>query len=212
MSDMERWAAVDRYVDDLVVRPDRTMEQATSATAEAGMPPIAVSAAQGKLLHLIARMSGARRILEIGTLGGYSTIWLARALPPEGRLISLEIDPRHAEVARANLAEAGLADRAEVQVGPALATLEKLAQDRQGDFDLTFIDADKVNIPEYFGWAVTLSRPGAAIVVDNVVRNGELIDTGSHDPSVQGVRRFHEQLAGMADRVSLATSFTLSFS
>ena len=155
------------------------------------MPAISVSPPQGKLLHLIARALGARRILEIGTLAGYSAIWMGRALPPDGRLITLEVDGHHAEVARKNIARADLSDRVEVRIGAALDTLPKLA----GPFDLTFIDADKANIPEYFSWAQRLSRKGSVIIVDNVVRNGAVIEENSSDPAVLGVRRLNDQLA-----------------
>ena len=197
-----QWTAADDFVTDLVVRPDRALESAQAATAEAGMPPIAVSAPQGKLLAILARMVGAEKILEIGTLGAYSTIWMARALPAGGKLISLELDPKHAEVARRNLAGAGLEGVAEVRVGPALETLPGLGP--EGPFDLTFIDADKANIPAYFDWAVRLSRPGSVVVVDNVVRNGALVDSATTDENVRGVRRLHEALA--SDRRVTATT------
>jgi predicted O-methyltransferase YrrM len=150
---------------------------------------------QGKLLHLWARMIGARSILEVGTLGGYSTIWLARALPPGGRLVTLEAEPRHAEVAVANLERAGVADRVDVVVGKALDTLPVLADEGRGPFDLTFIDADKQGNADYFQWAVRLSRPGSVIVVDNVVRQGSVLDAGSDDPAVVGTRRLFEVVA-----------------
>jgi predicted O-methyltransferase YrrM len=191
----EQWAAVDRYIADKLIPPDAALESALASSAAAGLPQIAVSPAQGKLLHLLARMQGARKILEIGTLGGYSTIWLARALPAEGRLITLEVEPGHAEVARGNLARAGLAAVVEIRIGPALETLPRLAAEGAGPFDLIFIDADKVSIPEYFAWALRLSRRGTTIIVDNVVRKGALADAGETDPSVQGVRRLHELLA-----------------
>jgi predicted O-methyltransferase YrrM len=191
----QEWSAVDEFINRTVVQPDAALDQALAATAAAGLPPIAVSAAQGKMLHLVARLIGAKRILEIGTLGGYSTIWLARALAPGGSLVSLELDPRHAEVARSNLAVAGVDQVAEVRVGPALETLPKLAEEGGDPFDLAFIDADKANIPAYFKWAVDLSRPGAVVIVDNVVRNGALIDDNSQDPNVAGVRQLHEMLA-----------------
>ena len=190
-----QWTAVDDYVTDLIVRPDAALEAAVAATAAAGMPPISVSAPQGQLLGLLARMVGATRILELGTLGGYSTIWLARALPAGGRLISLEVDPRHAEVARANLAAAGMASMVEVRVGAALDTLPQLVDEGAGPFDLIFIDADKPNIPEYLNWSIKLSRPGTVLVVDNVVRDGALVDDSGTRPEVVGVRRLHEQLA-----------------
>jgi predicted O-methyltransferase YrrM len=190
----DTWNAVDEYVSGLVVKPDAALDAALTSTAAAGMPPIAVSAPQGKLLHLIARMIGAERILEVGTLGGYSTIWMARALPEAGRLISLEIDPRHAEVARANLARAGLDGVAEVRIGAALDTLPKLAEENLGPFDLVFIDADKANIPEYFQWGLKLGRPGTVIIVDNVIRNGAVLDDSGRDANVAGVRRLNELL------------------
>lgn len=195
---------MDDFLNETVVRPDAALDAALAATAEAGMPAIAVSAPQGKLLHLLALMVGAHRVLEVGTLGGYSTIWLARALPASGELISLEVDPRHASVARSNVDRAGVGSLIDIRVGAALETLPTLT----GPFDLTFIDADKVNIPAYFSYAVDLGRPGGIIVVDNVVRNGALIDAATDDPSVAGVRRLHEMLAG-DDRVSATTIQTV---
>jgi predicted O-methyltransferase YrrM len=192
----ERWAPVDRYLTELFAPPDPALEPA--------LVPGSVSPLQGKLLHLLARIRGARAILELGTLGGYSTIWLARALPAGGRLITLESDARHAELARANLARAGLADVAEVRVGPALETLRHLT----GPFDLIFLDADKRSNPEYLAWALDLSRPGSVIVADNVVRDGAVIDPESGDPSVQGIRRFNELLAA-EPRVSATTIQTV---
>lgn len=189
------WTAVDRYLDDLLVGHDAVLEAALRASAEAGLPAINVAPTQGKLLNLLARVRGARAILEIGTLGGYSTIWLARALPAGGRMVSLEIDAKHAEVARANLVRAGLSQRVEVRLGRALDSLERLETEGAGPFDLVFIDADKPNIPAYFKWALRLSRPGSLIVVDNVVRDGAVIDAESADPSVQGVRRLNELMA-----------------
>ena len=189
------WTAVDEYLDGLLVGQDEALEAALQASREAGLPPINVSPTQGKLLNLLARAIGARAILEVGTLGGYSTIWMARALPPDGRLVTLEIDDRHAEVARANLARAGLAQRVEVRLGRALDSLQRLADEGAGPFGLVFIDADKPNISEYFDWAVRLTRPGSLIVVDNVVRKGAVVDESSDDPNVQGVRRFYQMLA-----------------
>src|SRR5688572_14744087 len=186
----ERWTAVDRYLTDLLVPADAALAATLEESARAGLPPIAVSPTEGKLLHLLARVHGARKILEIGTLGGYSTIWLARALPPGGKLITLEADAKHATVARSNIARAGLSDVVEVVIGRAIDTLPKLEHDRRGPFDLTFIDADKVSTPDYFAWALRLSRKGGMIIVDNVIREGEVIDAASNDVSVQGVRRF----------------------
>ena len=191
----ELWTAVDRYITDLFVPPDAALDATLQATTAAGMPPIQVTPAQGALLQVLALAVGARRILEIGTLGGYSTIWLARALPAGGWLISLEADPRHAEVARANIARAGLADAVEVRLGRALETLPHLTAEGVGPFDLVFIDADKANTTAYFEWALKLTRPGSLIITDNVVRNGAVVDEHSQDRDVQGVRRFNAALA-----------------
>ena len=191
----EQWTAVDRYFTDLLVPPDPALDAALRASGAAGLPPINVAPNQGKLLQLLATIQGARSILEIGTLGGYSTIWLARALPAGGRLITLEADPTHAEVARANIAGAGLADVVEVRLGRALETLPRLAAEGRGPFDLIFIDADKPSTPDYFAWALKLARRGSLIVVDNVVRGGAVIDAASDDAGVRGVRRFNELLA-----------------
>lgn len=190
-----QWTAVDAYFSDRLVQSDPALEAALAASDAAGLPQVAVAPNQGGLLQLLAVAVQARAILEIGTLGGYSTIWLARALPPEGRLITLELEPKHAEVARANLKRAGLADRVEVRVGRALDSLAALIAANVGPFDFVFIDADKAGLAEYFDAAVRLARPGALIVIDNVVRNGAVIDTESRDPSVRGVRRFAEQVA-----------------
>ena len=204
----DQWTAVDRYITGLLVPPDAALDGALRDSAAAGLPPIAVSPAQGKLLHLLARTQGARRILEIGTLGGYSTIWLARALPAGGQLMTLEVDPRHAEAARANIARAGLAGVVELRLGPALETLPQLIAEKSGRFDLIFIDADKGAIPEYFARALELSRRGTLIIVDNVVRNGAVADPASTDPAVIGVRRFHQLLAAER-RVSATTIQTV---
>ncbi len=191
----EQWTAVDRYLTDLLVPPDPVLDAALQTSAAAGLPPFNVSPTQGKLLLLLAQIHGARTILEIGTLGGYSTIWLARALPADGRLITLESDPKHAEVARANIARADLSDIVELRLGRALDTLPQLAAQCSDPFDLIFIDADKPSNPDYFAWALKLSRRGSLIVADNVVRNGAVLDCASDDPSVQGIRRFNELLA-----------------
>jgi predicted O-methyltransferase YrrM len=200
----EPWTTVDQYLADLLLEPDAALDAALQASAAAGLPAISVSPTQGKLLHLLARSIGARNVLEVGTLGAYSTIWLARALPADGRVITLEADAKHAAIARANLARAGLDDVVDLRLGPALETLPQLARDKRGPFDLTFIDADKPNTPEYFSWALTLSRKGSLIVVDNVVREGAVADRASSDPGVQGMRRFFEQLG--AERRVVATA------
>ena len=190
----ERWRAVDRYIAETLIAPDPALAAAIEASDAAGLPPIAVAPTQGKLLHSLARVRGARRILEIGTLGGYSTIWLARALRPGGRLVTLEAEEKHARVARANIDLAGLAVDVEVRLGPALETLPLLASEGAGPFDLVFIDADKPNIPRYFEWALQLAAPGALIIVDNVIRDGAVADASSTDPSVVGLRWLNEML------------------
>ncbi|MEU2581985.1 O-methyltransferase [Streptomyces avermitilis] len=189
------WDDVDDYFTTLLAPEDEALTAALRDSDAAGLPHINVAPNQGKLLQLLAEIQGARRILEIGTLGGYSTIWLGRALPPDGRLISFEYDAKHAEVARRNLARAGLDGIAEVRVGPALESLPKLADERPEPFDLVFIDADKVNNPHYVEWALKLTRPGSLIVVDNVVRGGRVTDAGSADPSVRGTRSALELIA-----------------
>ncbi len=191
----QQWTAVDRYITDLLIPADPALEAALHASATAGLPAINVAPNQGRLLHILALSHGARTILEIGTLGGYSTIWLARALPDEGRLITLEADPQHAAVAQANIAHAGLADRVEVRIGKALETLPQLVAEGHGPFDLVFIDADKPNTAAYFAWALKLTRRGSLIITDNVVRDGAVIDAANPDPNVQGVRRFNAALA-----------------
>jgi predicted O-methyltransferase YrrM len=191
----EQWDAVDDYVAALLIGEDSAPQAALQASQAAGLPAIALSPPQGKLLHLLARIRGARRILEIGTLGGYSAIWLATALPDDGSLISLELEPSYAKVAHANVQRAGLAGLVEIRVGPALDGLRELIDEGAGPFDLTFIDADKPATPEYFQLALELSRPGSVIVADNVVRDGALSDPESQDPGVLGMRRFHELLS-----------------
>lgn len=190
----EQWTAVDRYITDLLVPSDSALDAAIQSSEVAGLPAAQVSATQGKLLLLLAQMQGVRSILEIGTLGGYSTIWLARALPNDGHLITLEIDSKHAEVAQANITRAGLTNLVEIRIGRAADTLAQLAAEGRGPFDLIFIDADKVSTPDYFTWALKLSRRGTVIIVDNVVRNGAVIDPNG-DSSVQGIRRFNEMVA-----------------
>ena len=195
----DQWTEVDRYFSESLLPSDPILESALDTSIAAGLPPINVSPNQGKLLQMLARLVGARSILEIGTLAGYSSIWLARGLRPDGRLITLEVEPKHAEVARLNVSRAGLDDVVEVRLGNALEILPRLSSERRGPFDLIFIDADKENIPAYFEWALKLSRPGTLIVVDNVVRNGAVLDIDSSDPSVRGVRRFIEMLGAEAD-------------
>jgi predicted O-methyltransferase YrrM len=204
----ELWNAVDDYIEGLLIGPDPVFDEALRASAEAGLPPIAVTAAQGKLLHLLARVHGAKRILELGTLGGYSSIWLARALPPEGRLVTLELSQRYAEVASANIERACLSELVEIRVGPALDALDELIAENGAPFDLVFVDADKQSTPEYFTRALRLVRAGSLIVVDNVVRDGALADPASEDPGAQGMRRFHELLEGET-RVSATTIQTV---
>jgi len=191
----EAWNAVDGYITDLFVPPDAELDAALSASGAADLPAIQVSPPQGKLLMLLARLTGARNILELGTLGGYSTIWLARALPADGRLVTLEADPKHARVAEANIQRAGLAKLVEIRVGPALDTLPQLAAQNRGPFDLIFIDADKENYPQYLAWSLKLSRRGTLIIADNVVRDGDVIDAASTDARTIGARQFNEALA-----------------
>jgi predicted O-methyltransferase YrrM len=188
------WKSVDHYLADHLISPDPVLDAALASNKSAHLPGIDVAPNQGKLLHLLARIAGARKILEIGTLGGYSTIWLARALGEGGRLITLEADAKHAEVARKNIARAGLEQVVMLRLGAALDTLPRLAQQGEGPFDLIFIDADKENIPAYLTWALQLSRKGTLIVVDNVIRDGEIIEASTRDVRVQGVRRFFEMV------------------
>ncbi|MFJ9442076.1 O-methyltransferase [Kitasatospora sp. NPDC101235] len=195
MSLQPTWDAVDAYFSEQLVGPDPALEAATAAADAAGLPKIAVAPNQGKLLHLLALTQGAKRILEVGTLGGYSAIWLARALPADGTLLTLELDPRHAEVARGNLAAAGLAGVAEVRVGRAADSLAELVEQGVEPFDLVFIDADKPSNPEYFRRALQLTRPGSLIIVDNVVRGGAVADAASTDPAVVATRALHELIA-----------------
>ena len=195
MTNEHRSREVDSYFAGTLIGSDPALEATLAANAAAGLPSIDVSAPQGKLIHLLARMSGARKALEIGTLGGYSTIWLARALPNDGQLISLERNAKHADVARRNVVRAGLSDKVEIRTGAALETLPKLEAEGLGPFDFVFIDADKTNNAAYLEWALRLSRPGTAIVVDNVVREGKVIDAASGDPDVVGVRRMFELMA-----------------
>jgi predicted O-methyltransferase YrrM len=194
-ADAEGPRRVDEYVEGLLIGEDAALDAALEDSEQAGLPPIAVTASQGRMLNLLARIHGARRILEVGTLGGYSTIWLARALPAGGALVSLELAEAYARVAQRNVERAGLADSVEIRVGPALESLRELALAGAEPFDLAFIDADKASTPEYFAAALTLCRPGGVIVADNLVRGGALADPDSEDPGAQGMRRFHEVVA-----------------
>ena len=191
----EEWTKVDEYYSNLLMGRDAVLEQALADSAAAGLPAINVAPSQGKLLCLVAKAMGAGRILEIGTLGGYSTIWLARALPPDGRLITLELNPKHAEVARKNITRAGLENVVEVRQGPALSSLAQLVSEGAGPFDLVFIDAHKPEYTEYFQWSLKLARPGTLIIADNVVRNGAVADPASTDELVLGIRRFNDAVA-----------------
>ena len=190
------WRHVDSYLQAQFAVEDEALQAALASSRQAGLPPINVTALQGKFLHVLARLIGARHVIEVGALGGYSGIWLGRALPPGGKLVSLEIDPRHAEVARANLHRAGLSGTAEVRVGAALDLLPRVAEEMgERSFDLAFIDADKQNNAAYFDWALRLVRPGGAVVIDNVVRQGRVADSGCEDTDVVGTRRLFEAMA-----------------
>ncbi|MFB2837329.1 O-methyltransferase [Floridanema evergladense] len=203
-----QWTAVDNYITDLLIPSDSALDATIQSTIDANLPKINVAPNQGKLLHILAQIQGARRILELGTLAGYSTIWLARALPPGGKLITLEANPKHAEVARQNIDRAGLTKIVEIRIGAALDTLPQLANERQAPFDFVFIDADKVNIPDYFKWALKLTRRGSVIIVDNVIRKGAVIDADSSDENIQGVRKFNRLLA-VETRVKATTIQTV---
>jgi predicted O-methyltransferase YrrM len=202
------WTAVDQYTTHLLLPADAALDAALASSEAAGLPSISVSPSQGKLLMMLAQLAGAKQILEIGTLGGYSSIWLGRALAPGGRLITLEANPKHAEVARGNIARAGLAEVVEVRLGDARAGIQQLAAEGRGNFDLIFIDADKQSIPHYLEWSLKLSHPGTLIIVDNVIRDGALIDAKSEDPNVIGARRMHEMLAA-EPRLSATTIQTV---
>ena len=193
--DHDNWKTVDDYVADLLLPHDQFLNSALKSSAEAGLPAISVSPVQGKFLQLLALSIRAKRILEIGTLGGYSTIWLARALPSDGLLITLEADPKHAKVAGDNIAAAGLKNRVQIRLGKATDSLPKLQSEGKGPFDLIFIDADKTGYPEYLKWSLQLSHPGSLIIADNIVRKGEVANERSTDENVQAVRRYNELLA-----------------
>lgn len=202
------WVVVENYIDALLIPSDAGLDAAVAESNAAGLPDIAVTPSQGKLLCLLAKMQGARKILEIGTLAGYSTLWLARALPRNGLVVTLEADPRHHAIAQKNVLRAGLAKRVELRLGRALDTLPKLAAEKIGPFDFSFIDADKENTTEYFNWALRLSQPGSVIVVDNVIRDGEVANPKTADPRVLGIRRFNDALA-REKRVSATTIQTV---
>lgn len=203
-----RWADVDRYLTDLFIPADDALAHAVEASAGAGLPPIAVTPLSGKFLHIMARLVNARRILEIGTLGGYSTIWLARAVGSSGHVTTLELDARHVAVAAESIARAGLSEIVDIRLGRAADSLATLIAEGGEPYDMVFIDADKASIPEYFTWAVKLSRPGALILVDNVIRNGAVVDGASTDPNVVGVRKFNELLSADS-RVTATTIQTV---
>ena len=192
----ELWTSVDNYLGEVLVRQDRHLDNAVAASDAAGLPSIQVSPPQGKLLEIMIEMMGARNILEVGTLGGYSTIWMARSLPVDGHVVTIEIDPKHAHVAQENFNRAGLAQKIELRTGNAREILPAMIDEGAGPFDFVFIDADKASNPDYFGWALEMSRPGSVIIVDNVIREGSIVDAESEDASVKGVRRLNELMAG----------------
>ncbi len=203
------WEAVENYFEKTLLGPDSALDAALADAAAANLPAIQVASVHGKLLHLLARIMGARNILEIGTLGGYSTIWMARALPEGGRIVTLEASPKHADIAQKNFARAGVADKVELRLGKALDTLPKVAADGRAPFDMFFIDANKSNMPEYFEWSLKLARKGSVIIADNVVREGAVLDAKSKDADIQGVRRFLE-MVGKERRVSGTALQTVS--
>lgn len=203
------WSKVDRYFADALIAPDPGLDTAIESNQKAGLPAIDVTPLQGRFLEVLVRATNARRILEIGTLGGYSTIWLARALPPDGRIVTLELEPKHAEIARANLHRAGFANRVDVRVGPASQSLAALLREQAAPFDFIFIDADKAGYPDYLEWSLKLARPGTLIIADNVVRDGKVIDPKNPDPNIQGVRRFTELIANQP-RLSTAVLQTVA--
>lgn len=204
----ELWTSVDNYLGEVLVRQDRHLDDAVAASDAAGLPPIQVSPPQGKLLGILIEMMAAKSILEVGTLGGYSTIWMARSLPSDGRVVTIEIDPKHAQVAQENFNRAGLAEKIELRTGNAREILPAMIDEGAGPFDFVFIDADKVSNPDYFGWALEMSRPGTVIIVDNVIRDGHVVEADSEDASVKGVRRLNEVMAG-SPRVSVTALQTV---
>jgi predicted O-methyltransferase YrrM len=204
----EQWTRVDEYVSSLMLPADAALDAALRSAEAANLPAINVTPNQGKFLSLLAQIQGSARILEIGTLAGYSAIWLARALPPDGQLVTLELDPKHAQVAAANIERAGLSALVEIRIGRALDSLAALVNEGVQPFDFVFIDADKQSIPEYFSWSLKLTHPGSVIVVDNVIRKGAVLDATSADPNVQGVRRFNE-IVSQTPSVSATTVQTV---
>ena len=192
----ELWTSVDNYLGEVLVRQDRHLDEAVAASDAAGLPSIQVSPPQGKLLEILIEMMGAKSILEVGTLGGYSTIWMARSLPDDGHVVTIEIDPKHAQVAQENFDRAGLSGKIDLRTGNAREILPAMIQEGAGPFDFSFIDADKASNPDYFGWALEMSRPGSVIIVDNVIRDGHVVEADSEDASVKGVRRLNEVMAG----------------
>jgi len=209
MNTKDVWESVEQYLDNVLVMQDSALKDGLAAAEAAKLPAIQVASGQGKLLHLLARMMGARNILEIGTLGGYSTIWMARALPEGGKIITLEADPKHADVARKNFARAGVETKVELRLGKALDTLPQIESEGRGPFDMFFIDANKSNMPEYFEWSLKLARTGSVIIADNVVREGAVLDANSKDADIQGIRRFLE-MVGKEKRVSGTALQTVS--
>ncbi|MHB1109082.1 MAG: O-methyltransferase [Devosia sp.] len=203
----KKWSKVDAYIAEKLLPPDAVLAAALAANAADGLPPIDVSPPQGRLLNLLVRMNGARRVLEIGTLGGYSTIWMARALPEDGKLVTLEFEPRHAAVAKANIERAGLSGKVDIRVGKAIDNLPKVAAEGVGPFDFVFIDADKPSNPQYLDWALKLSRPGTVIVLDNVIRDGAVIKSKSGDANVEGARAGFDFFGGSSrlDAIALQT-------
>jgi predicted O-methyltransferase YrrM len=195
LAGQQLWTAIDHYLGDLLAPSDEKLDSAITANHKAGLPAIDVSPLLGKFLHILIQITKAKRVLEIGTLGGYSTIWMARALPRGGRIVSLEFSPRHAEIARGNLQKAGLLNRVDIRVGPALESLPKLKASDAGPFDFIFVDADKENNPKYLQWALKLSRRGTVIVIDNVVRQGGVVEAKSSAPDIVGTRRCLEMMA-----------------
>jgi predicted O-methyltransferase YrrM len=204
MTEQDKWSEVDSYFDALFAPQDAALTAAHQATVDADIPLMAVSPSQGKMLYVLARGHGAKSVLEIGTLAGYSTIWLARAVPADGKVITLEVSEKHAAVAQANIDRAGVADKVSIRLAKAIETLPKLVEEKAGLFDLVFIDADKASTPDYLTWTLKLTHPGSLIIIDNVVRRGDVTDTSGADPNVQGTRRALEMIAKEPKLLSFA--------